>query len=177
MTEIVFKDEKLINVLSNKKNVKDINSKEIQLNFEWKKLVSDIKEVTSISWMYEDIKDLSWIWIFINLQELYLNDNNIENITPLAKLINLNILDLSSNKIENITPLAKLEQLRLLDLSSNKIENITSLTNLKQLTGLSLIDNNIWILSKIYYNNETDNIIDKWFNINSEWNKIMITMI
>ena len=110
---------------------------------------------------------------FINLKELYLNNNLITNIKELEKVkfpklkkLNLNNnklldliplenmyfkelkkLELFGNKISDIKPLekAKLDKMEYLNLGSNKISNINSLqeVNFKELIYLNLFDNEI----------------------------------
>ena len=97
---MIFKDENLIKALSNKQNVKDEDWNEIQLEFDWNKLVSNNKIIDSVFKIKikdMEIKDLSWIKIFYNLTYLDLSNNNIENITSLTFLKKLKSLRLIKN--------------------------------------------------------------------------------
>jgi Leucine-rich repeat (LRR) protein len=77
-----------------------------------------------------------------NLQTLYLDNNLISDITPLANLISLTHLSLgcahtgAGNRIRDLTPLSGLTNLEELVLSSNLVSDLTplsGLTNLKRL--------------------------------------------
>jgi Leucine-rich repeat (LRR) protein len=76
-------------------------------------------------------------------KELYLWDNNITDISPLAGLTNLTELDLEVNKISDITPLDALTNLSKLYLWDNNVSDISPLAGLTNLTELSLWGNNI----------------------------------
>ena len=78
-----------------------------------------------------------------NVTELYLNDNEISDITPLTLLTNLEILGLNDNEISNITSIASLANLTELQLGDNEISDITPLASLTNLTSLWLVNNKI----------------------------------
>ena len=166
MTETIFKAKNLINALSVSNYIRDKEWNEIQLKFEGNKLISDkdtINKVSKISVISENIKDLSWIEVFTNLTDLYLSNNKIKNLSPLSNLTKIKDLDLYNNQIENITPLTNLKNLKKLDLWNNK---------------------NLWKLAinyiKIKNNNDDQNensITDKWFNIYSNWEKLIVRKI
>jgi internalin A len=75
--------------------------------------------------------------------ELYLSQENISDLTPLAWLTNLTYLNLSDNNISDLTPLSELTKLTKLDLSYSNISDITPLAGLTNLTELSLQGNPI----------------------------------
>ena len=94
-----------------------------------------------------------------NLTSLYLDRNEITDLSPLAGLTNLENLSLRNNGIIDLSPLAGLENLVNLSIASNDIrylsrsdsllpENITfdltALANLKNLTNLDLSYNSIY---------------------------------
>ncbi|MCL1792047.1 MAG: G5 domain-containing protein [Peptococcaceae bacterium] len=74
---------------------------------------------------------------------LYLNDNQITDITPLESLTGLTELHLNYNKITNFAKLQSLSNLRLLSLQKNNIIDTTSLGSLKSLHSLNLAANDI----------------------------------
>ena len=80
---------------------------------------------------------------------IYLQDNNITYLTPLAGLINLTSLVLFSNNISELTPLAGLTNLTYLDLYNNNISDLTPLAGLTNLTSLGLGHNNINYLTSL----------------------------
>ena len=71
------------------------------------------------------------------LESLYLNRNNIRDISPLADLAGLRKLYLADNNIEDITALASLDCLEELDLQHNPVGDLTPL---RGLTGLNRLD-------------------------------------
>ena len=93
---------------------------------------------------YLPILDLTGLEHATELRELYLGDNQVSDITPLAQLTQIRELDLTRNKdISDITPLAQLTQIRKLHLTGNQVSDITPLAQLTQLQMLTLSANNI----------------------------------
>ncbi len=80
---------------------------------------------------------------FADVWGLFLTENNITDISPLAKLTNLASLWLDGNNITDISPLAKLTNLTELKLNNNNISDISPLVNLTKLADLDLFGNNI----------------------------------
>ena len=83
------------------------------------------------------------------LNELYLNTNQISDISPLSCLTKLIELDLGENKITHISALKSLRQLTSLYLNTNQISDITSLKVLTQLIQLGLSNNQITVISSL----------------------------
>ena len=84
-----------------------------------------------------------------NLQELFLYDNQITDISPLSSLTNLTYLNISYNKIIDISPLSHLTNLTHLDITHNNISDISSLSHLIDLKALYLYDNNQLIHTQV----------------------------
>ncbi|EKZ4336175.1 leucine-rich repeat domain-containing protein, partial [Listeria monocytogenes] len=84
-----------------------------------------------------------------NLTYLYLKNNQISDISPLANLTNLRTLDLENNQISDISPLANLTNLRTLGLENNQISDISPLSNLTNLVYLYLENNQISDISPL----------------------------
>ena len=72
------------------------------------------------------------------LTNLALDDNSIQDVSPLAHLPNLNRLQLAGNGIEDVSQLASLVSLTYLDLDDNPISDVSPLGGLSGLTTLSL---------------------------------------
>lgn len=114
------------------------------------------------------ISDITGLELAINLRELYLSQNPIADLGPLANLtalkslhlwtvsspntppldlrpletlINLEELSLGNSRISDISPLAELTKLRELYLSHNNIKNIQLLSGLTELRTLSIEGN------------------------------------
>ncbi|CAM4559171.1 unnamed protein product [Lepidochelys olivacea] len=91
--------------------------------------------------------DKKVLQLFINLTELYLNENAITVLhnNTFSNLLKLTVLDISSNYISTIEQAAftGLNQLSILNLNHNKISQLDSdtITTLKNLTILRLQDN------------------------------------
>ena len=95
------------------------------------------------------IADLTGLENCTNLTELYLDDNNISDISSLSGLIQLEKLGLGRNQITDVSALTNLTSLSELDLSRNQITNILSLSGLTQLQKLSFGGNQITDVSAL----------------------------
>jgi len=130
--------------------------------------LKDLKYLTNLEYLSSpqlELKDITVLGNLKNLRVLYLQRNQISDISPLKKLTNLEVLSLNGNqvvtisalsslkklqklylrenKIVSITPLAKLTKLNTLELGMNSITKIDSLKNLKKLRILALDNNKI----------------------------------
>ena len=83
--------------------------------------------------------------LFINLEELYINDNKIDDISFSEFLPHLKILNCENNEITYITSLKKCTNLKILKLSQNKIQYLNSslgvFKSLNLLEELTIKDN------------------------------------
>jgi internalin A len=103
-----------------------------------------IPHETTVLWLQgNQITDLTPLSKLTNLQHLDLDNNQITDLTPLSGLTNLQILDLSNNQITDLTPLSKLTNLQNLYLSRNQINDLTPLNDLTELQRLWLLSNQI----------------------------------
>lgn len=93
------------------------------------------------------IKSIKGLEYAINLEKLKLNENEISDITPLAKLTKLKYLEIQRNRIVDLKPLSGLVNLQYLKLYNNLIEDVTPLKTLVNLTDLDL-HNNVTITNK-----------------------------
>ncbi len=97
--------------------------------------------VLGIDWQQDakegsQIKDISGLEKFTNLENLELHFHAITDISPLAGLVKLNSLSLGGNPVEDITPLAGLTNLGWLTLFNCQAQDYTPLANLTGLGGL-----------------------------------------
>jgi internalin A len=86
--------------------------------------------MTSLKVLYlegNQVRDISPLAGLTSLQELYLQNNQISDIKALSGLINLEWLHLKGNRIKDISSLSNLINLRRLYLNENEIEDITPL--------------------------------------------------
>ena len=88
------------------------------------------------------IKNLLGLENAVNLEKLDLNENEISDLSPIAKLNKLTKLSLIRNRISDLHPLSELTNLKYLDLYANKIEDISPLAKLTNLKHLDLHNNN-----------------------------------
>ena len=93
--------------------------------------------------MNNQITDISPLTNLTNLTHLYLGDNALQTIEPLAGLINLRVLDLYNTGVKDITPLANLTALESLVIVRNMITDISPLVGLKNLKRVQLAENPI----------------------------------
>jgi len=88
------------------------------------------------------ITNLSGLENAVNLEKLDLGENEISDLSPIAKLNKLLKLSLIRNRISDLTPISELTNLEYLDLYANKIEDISPLAKLTNLRHLDLHNNN-----------------------------------
>jgi internalin A len=97
------------------------------------------------------LSNLNILTRFINLEELYLCNNNLttESIQCLSQLTKLRILALSHNKIDNIDNLSALLNLKELYLDNNDITDASALHNLN-FQQLHIINNKLSNINGLY---------------------------
>ncbi len=108
-----------------------------QLNLEFLAVPPDEpitqQDMLKLGWLNgsgRNITDLTGLEYATNLDHLYLVENDIENLEPLAGLTKLVHLDLYLNRIQDVTPLANLINLERLYIHGNLITDITPLQGL-----------------------------------------------
>lgn len=115
-----FKDKNLENVIR-----KAINKSSGDI------AVEDIQNIEVLKANDSQIYDLSGIENCTGLYELYLDNNQISDISPLKGLSTyLAILNLNNNQISDITPLKDFTSLFVLHLDNNQIKNQSSIENM-----------------------------------------------
>lgn len=143
LVTIQFEDANFYNAMTNSKSLEGKISTKDDVNLTISMSQENIDSVTAIRMSDLDIKSVSGIEYFKNLQTLDLSTNEIDDISMLASLTNLEYLTLYSNKITNINALSNLKKLRILNLNSNEISEISVLSNLTNLETLYLSNNKI----------------------------------
>ena len=104
------------------------------------------QEMLRLTWLTAEgaaVETLVGLEYATNLKSLYLRDNPIKDLTPLAKLTQLELLHMSGVPINDLTPLGNLTQLKELTLTSCGIRDISLLGSLTQLILLNLNSNGI----------------------------------
>ena len=102
----------------------------------------------SLTLVYNNISDLTPI-SDLRLDDLWLWDNLVADLSPLANMTTLTYLDLGYNRISDISPLEKLTRLKWLELQGNQITDVTPLAGLTSLENLWITDNRITDYSSI----------------------------
>ena len=105
--------------------------------------LTNLRELRLTYTQIEDVTPLAELTKLKDLRELRLRGNKISDVNPLAALTSLHKLWLDSNQVSDITPLNELMNLRELRLNNNHISDITSLAALTSLNRLWLSDNQI----------------------------------
>ena len=89
------------------------------------------------------VSSVEGLHFFTAVTVLYLLDNSISDLSPLAGLTNLTTLHLYENSISDLSPLAGLTNLTYLWIGYNSISDISPLSNLASLTSLLIGGNSI----------------------------------
>ena len=95
------------------------------------------------------IEDLSPIAGSTILEALDLNQNNVSDISSLADMTNLSSLGLSGNAVSDLSPLAELAVLNSLELRANAVSDISSLAGLANPAFLDLSGDSVTDLSPL----------------------------
>ena len=105
--------------------------------------ISDVAVITYLDATASEIVNLEGLQYLTNLEELYLDENQISDISSLSGLTNLTTLWLFDNQASDISPLSGLTNLVELDLVGNQISDISHLSGLNNLNMLWLVGNEI----------------------------------
>ena len=96
----------------------------------------DLSTLTSLSAWSRNIRNLHGLELASNLESLYLGNNEIEDVAPLAGLARLSHLGLQGNRIDRVSPIAGMVGLRYLWLTDNPLTDLSALGEFRQLQGL-----------------------------------------
>ena len=124
--------------------------------------IEDLEGLNKLDANQRGIESLSGLEYAVNLEELFLCDNQISDVGPLASLTKLTHLRLSDNQISDVNPLAALTNLKMLHINDNQISDVSPLLfSLTNLTELSLTGNQN-IDRKILLGAKPPNLIHLW---------------
>ena len=113
---------------------------------EFRKFVStqsDIKKLLARKYLHIrglNIRDLTGVHLFSNLENLDALGNQIESLEPLADLAGLKVVNLTDNKVADLKPISKQTRLERLSLSGNPIVDLEPLTRCPNIKELDLFD-------------------------------------
>ncbi|MCK5052288.1 MAG: leucine-rich repeat domain-containing protein [Candidatus Cloacimonetes bacterium] len=112
--------------------------------------VEDLNGITGMLWAaLAGISSIEGAQYLINVTTFYLNDNQINDISPVSGLTNLTSLRLDDNQINDISPVSGLTNLTSLRLDDNQIDDISPVSGLTNLTSLRLDENQIDDISPV----------------------------
>ena len=100
--------------------------------------VEEMERLERIDAEGRGIQDLTGLQYAINLEDLFLTENQISDLSPIAGLIKLRDLRLARNSISDISPLTGLKNLKVLGCSHNPIFDISPLAGLTELSILHI---------------------------------------
>ena len=103
----------------------------------------EMLRLTGLAAEVAEVETLIGLEYATNLKSLYLRNNPIKDLTPLAKLTQLELLHMPGVPINDLTLIANLTQLKELILASCGIRDISPLASLTQLILLNLNGNDI----------------------------------
>ncbi|NLP51883.1 leucine-rich repeat domain-containing protein [Bacillus sp. RO1] len=109
-----------------------------QMNLDREIRESDMQHLTMLDASSLGITSLKGLEKAVNLEILFLYDNSIQDLSPLAGLTKLFMLDIEENNVTDINPLSNLTNLYILGLGNNPITKIDALVGLTNLEGLLL---------------------------------------
>ncbi len=104
---------------------------------------SDLLPLHIIDANDSDVSDLSGTEHCVNVSEIFLWNNSVRDVTPLAGLANLTRLQMAWNQIGDIDALAGLVNIEQLLLDNNSVTDISALTGMSKLTDVNLSNNQI----------------------------------
>lgn len=113
-----------------------------------------LENLVSLEGSFWGINDLEGIQYAKEIETLYLEGNNLEEVNELKVLKNLKVLSLAENRIEELSFIKDFQNISLLDLSYNNIKNISSLQSTMfrgNEIGLALNDNQISSLAPLNF--------------------------
>lgn len=132
----------VINSLSNLKALEKISLSNNPLSEGAMTALACLGNVSSVEANNCGIDKLTGIPV-VSLKELYVSNNNLENLSGLSEAKMLEILDVSHNYLTNAEELSSLTALVQLDMRGNGLTNIAGLKNLLNLKELYLGQNGI----------------------------------
>ncbi|MCD7802344.1 MAG: leucine-rich repeat domain-containing protein [Clostridiales bacterium] len=89
------------------------------------------------------LSSISWMEGAPSLSLVYLNDNQIQSLEPLATVTKLSRLEMENNQVQELTGLESHDSLSVLDLSGNQLTDVSLLGEIESLTTLDISDNQI----------------------------------
>ncbi len=111
---------------------------------------SDVQAITDFAATDLTIQDISGLEFFVTVHFLFLYNNDISDLTPLADLDEIFALGLAGNNITDLSPLAGMTGLRQLIVGENPLSDITPLANMSRLGWLRLNSTQVTNFTTLY---------------------------
>ncbi len=111
--------------------------------------VEDVAKISQVVAKGAGITSLSGLEHCAALMLVDLEDNQIEDLSPLADLKLLQSVNLAKNQIRSLEPLVGLTAMQYLELSGNHIEDVSPLSKMDNMRSLYLSDNKLTSLEPI----------------------------
>lgn len=188
---IILENNQNLASIDNWSNVKRISEDFIikTAGFKSSDFLTNLIKVRKLHIENVPIEDLKGLNRYLNCDEIYLNNVNIENVrrtqlgvvlrrgckkltiinTPLKNLNglefvrSLEFLDIKDNELTDITGIANLEKVKFIDARNNQIINVNGLRKIKELEYLELSNNKIKNLIGL----RNLEMVEKKFNLNN----------
>ncbi len=109
----------------------------------------DVANISRVVGKGKGIKNLEGLQHCKALMLIDLEDNQIDDLTPIAELKRLQSVTLANNKIKDIKPLENLTAMQLLDLSGNEVSDLAALKKMSNLRTLYVAENQLKSLEPI----------------------------
>ncbi len=109
----------------------------------------DLAGITILDANTLGIIDLTGLEYCTNATKLYIEENQISNLSPLSGLTHLTHISVHNNQISDLSPLAGLTNLTYLVMQKNQISDLSPLAGLINLTRLTVWDNQVSDLGPI----------------------------
>ena len=122
---------------------------ELELSSELPITQLEMEQLTGFAAEVAQVENITGLEYARNLKRLYLRNNPIKDLTPIANLTQLELLHLVGVPITDLSPIQDLKELRQLHLSHCGIIEITPLANLTRLNFLHLGVNQIVDISPL----------------------------
>jgi len=113
---------------------------------------SELEGLNELDARNKGINNLNGVESCSSLQTLWLQGNQIRDVSPLSNSTNLQYLYLSYNRVTEISPLSNLTKLQRLWLQNNQIDDISPLSGLTDLQEVNLRSNQIRDISPLVSN-------------------------
>ena len=122
---------------------------ELGLSSEFPITQQDMLQLTGFAAEAVSIENITGLEYAINLKNLYLRNNPIKDLTPIANLTQLELLHLPGVPIKDLTPIQNLIKLKRLILSHCELTDITPIQNLTALVFANFSVNRIIDISPL----------------------------